>query len=63
MESQVYGIMKVLIISDIHGSYKNLQEVLEKEPSFDVLGDVGINVDEEDEVATEFGGSQAKLKS
>ena len=29
--------MKVLIISDIHGSYKNLQEVLEKEISFDVL--------------------------
>ena len=35
--------MKVLIISDIHGSYKNLQEVLEKETSFDrlvILGDI-----------------------
>ena len=35
--------MKVLIISDIHGSFNDLKEVLEKEPSFDrlvILGDI-----------------------
>ena len=35
--------MKVLIISDIHGSFNDLKEVLEKETSFDrivILGDI-----------------------
>ena len=35
--------MKVLIISDIHGSFNDLKEVLEKEKSFDrlvILGDI-----------------------
>ena len=49
--------MKVLIISDIHGSFNDLKEVLEKEISFDILvilGDIlngPVNRDSKEKVA------------